>query len=324
VRAPHPNGFPQGSGILFFGEDRIFNDPFPSLYYAGFYSALLKMDMGRSYWAFTENEKDRYENYFRNKRPPFLNNDIIAYYGKPDVPTMGILGCYPMETLSDMLDELAASYDEANGERGVRKAFYLIYGTVLPGGTIAYTPEETINEYINFTLEHGILLFLDHQIGKYDPVDSLREMFPYLHYSNVHLALDPEWRTDEPMLIQGSIEALELNRLQAEMSAYLKDNNIPDDRMLVIHQFSVEMIHDREMVQTGFRRVNFIHSADGFGIPAIKRGTYAYNALASNMPLKAFKLFYNPDIPGVNYDEPLMSPEEVFALEPRPAIIMYQ
>jgi hypothetical protein len=42
------------------------------------------------------------------------------------------------------------------------------------------------------------------------------------------------------------------------------------------------------------------------------------------MPIKGFKLFYNSGIPGTGYDSPLLSPEEVFALNPRPYVIMYQ
>jgi hypothetical protein len=42
------------------------------------------------------------------------------------------------------------------------------------------------------------------------------------------------------------------------------------------------------------------------------------------MPIKGFKLFYNFNIPGAGYDEPLLSPREVFALNPRPYVIMYQ
>jgi hypothetical protein len=42
------------------------------------------------------------------------------------------------------------------------------------------------------------------------------------------------------------------------------------------------------------------------------------------MPVKAFKLFYNFGIPGAGYDSPLMSPSDVYALKPRPYIIMYQ
>jgi hypothetical protein len=84
------------------------------------------------------------------------------------------------------------------------------------------------------------------------------------------------------------------------------------------------MIEKRDAVETGYKQVNLVHCSDGFGSPSLKRNTYAYNALAENMPLKGFKLFYNFDIPGAGYDEPLLSPEEVVSLDPRPSLIMYQ
>jgi len=77
-------------------------------------------------------------------------------------------------------------------------------------------------------------------------------------------------------------------------------------------------------VNAGFSRVRLVHCADGFGNPHIKRASYAYNARATNMPVKAFKLFYNFEIPGAGYDHPLLSPKEVFELDPRPYIVMYQ
>jgi hypothetical protein len=84
------------------------------------------------------------------------------------------------------------------------------------------------------------------------------------------------------------------------------------------------MIKGRERVNSTFDRVRLVHCADGFGAPNLKRSSYAYNAEASNMPVKGFKLFYNFNIPGAGYDSPLLSPKEVYELNPRPYIIMYQ
>jgi hypothetical protein len=149
-------------------------------------------------------------------------------------------------------------------------------------------------------------------------------MLPYLRYPNVHLALDPEWRTTKPMQEIGTVTAGEINAAQQAMEDYIVENGIIGERMLVIHQFNYRMIKNREQVQSSFNRVRLVHCADGFGNPHIKRAAYAYNAEASNMPIKGFKLFYNFGIPGAGYDNPLLSPEEVFALNPRPYIIMYQ
>jgi hypothetical protein len=149
-------------------------------------------------------------------------------------------------------------------------------------------------------------------------------MLPWLQYPNVHLALDPEWRTARPMQEIGSVTAEEINRCQRVMEDYIIENNIPGERLLVIHQFNYVMIRNRPEVKSDFRRVRLVHCADGFGAPHIKRSSYAFNAEAANIPVKAFKLFYNFGIPGAGYDHPLMSPREVYELNPRPYIIMYQ
>jgi hypothetical protein len=84
------------------------------------------------------------------------------------------------------------------------------------------------------------------------------------------------------------------------------------------------MIADRPSVNASFNRVRLVHCADGFGNPNQKREAYARNAEAANIPIKAFKLFYNFQIPGAGYDSPLLSPREVLQLNPRPYLIMYQ
>jgi hypothetical protein len=167
-------------------------------------------------------------------------------------------------------------------------------------------------------------VFIDHQIGRYEPADALKKLLPYLRYSNVHLALDPEWRTINPMREIGTVTADEVNEVQRIMSDYMREQNIRGERMLVIHQFNWRMIREREKIETNYEGVQLVHCADGFGNPAIKRDSYAYNAQALNLPVKGFKLFYNFDIPGAGYDHPLMSPAEVFGLTPRPYVIIYQ
>jgi hypothetical protein len=84
------------------------------------------------------------------------------------------------------------------------------------------------------------------------------------------------------------------------------------------------MITSRENVDSSFNRVRLVHCADGFGNPNIKRQSYAFNAQATNIPVKGFKLFYNFNIPGAGFDSPLLTPKEVFELNPRPYIVMYQ
>ncbi|MDR3247904.1 MAG: hypothetical protein LBT39_03870 [Treponema sp.] len=294
---------------------------FPSLYYTDYITALTDQDNGRPYWAASESEL-----FEEDTAPPsiLLNNDIVAFYGHPKSRNMGILGRYPIEELDAMLTKLAAEYAAANGGRGVRKAFYIIFGTVWPEGEIGIINAELLTTWVEYGVEHDILIFIDHQIGRYDPINSLKRMLPWLKYPNVHLALDPEWRTTKPMQEIGTVSAAEINQAQKVMEEYIVENKIPGERLLVIHQFNWRMISSREKVESNFERVRLVHCADGFGSPRLKRDSYAFNAQARNIPIKGFKLFYNFGIPGAGYDSPLLSPAEVYALNPRPYLIMYQ
>jgi hypothetical protein len=292
---------------------------FPSLYFTDYIAALARAEDSRPYWASPEPELSGTED-----PSVFLNNDIVAFYGHPNSRNMGILGRHPIEELDAMLTKVAGEYAAAGGGRGIRRAFYIIYGTVWPQGEIGIINEDILTRWIEYGMEHDILIFIDHQIGRYDPVNSLKRMLPWLRYPNVHLALDPEWRTDKPMREIGSVTAEELNQAQTAMEEYIRANNISGERLLVVHQFNYRMISDREKVKSDFDRVRLVHCADGFGAPRIKRDSYAFNAQARNIPIKGFKLFYNSGIPGAGYDQPLLSPAEVFSLSPRPYLVMYQ
>lgn len=261
---------------------------------------------------------------FSRLQSELLNNDIIALYGKPGARNMGILGQYTLEGLAPVMDEFIRAYDEANGIRGIIPALYIIYGTVWPEGEIGLTRAATIREYVEYAQERGWYVFLDHQIGKYTVDHAVNALLPWLKYPNVHLALDPEWRTGKPMEEIGSVTGEELNLAQQMIQDYIVEHNLPGRRMLVVHQFKPRMILNRPVIRTDFERVKLIHCADGFGNPAQKINAYRFNALATNIPLKSFKLFLKPTIEKAGWDQPLMSPEEVYSLDPRPYLIMYQ
>jgi len=256
--------------------------------------------------------------------PLVANNTILAYYGSPLSDKMGILGLYPKEKIAEMLKEMAVQYDQVNGKDGVIPAFYIIYGTCWPGGEIGYLDDKILLDYIRYAQSMGMLVFIDHQIGKYSLRGAMDKILPFLRYPNVHLAIDPEWRTLNPMKEIGSITAAELNDAQNYMDAYIRANDIPGIRMLVVHQFADKMIQGREEVISHRDRVILIHTADGFGAPKLKKATYQRNANAENMPVKGFKLFFKSDFPLAGFDMPLMSPAEVMQLEPRPSLVIYQ
>jgi hypothetical protein len=297
---------------------------FPGAFKMDYIDSQNVREAAKPYWVYTESEYASMISRPAETGSILLNNDIIAFYGHPLSKNMGILGRFTKEELNVKLTALAEEYRAVGGGRGVRKAFYIIFGTVWPEGEIGIIKESLLKEYIEFALENDILIFIDHQIGRYTPVDSLKKMLPWLRYPNVHLALDPEWRTTKPMAEIGTVTADEVNQAQKVMEEYIIENHIPGERLLVIHQFNYRMITNRETVDSSFNRVRLVHCADGFGNPGIKRQTYAFNAQATNIPVKGFKLFYNFNIPGAGFDNPILTPKEVFELNPRPYIVMYQ
>jgi hypothetical protein len=296
---------------------------FPAAYELKFLEEIRTKEAARPYGVLGRAEQKALDALPQSDESLLLNNDILAFYGHPKSKNMGILGRHSKEELKEKLDELASEYKSA-GKRDVIPAFYLIYGTVWPEGEIGTLKDAVVKEYVEYALQNNMLIFLDHQIGKYDPIASLEKMLPWLKYPNVHLALDPEWRTTSPMVEIGSVSAGEINKAQETMENYMIENGIGGERLLVIHQFNWVMIKNRDKVKADFDKVRLVHCADGFGAPAVKRSAYAYNAKADNIPVKAFKLFYNSGIKGHGYDHPLLKPEEVFALDPRPYLVMYQ
>lgn len=269
-------------------------------------------------------EAERMALYAAERQSILAGNQVLAFYGKPDSPSMGILGEYPKEKLAPLLEAYAGLYDKANGSLGVVPAFYIIFGTCWPEGEIGLLRASVVESYIAFAAERGWIVILDHQLGKYGVKQSVQTMLPYLRYPNVHLAIDPEWRTLKPMKEIGHITGIELNEAQALVDDYLRDNNLPGIRMLIVHQFKPTMIREPETVNASFDRVVLVHTADGFGSPSLKKHAYAANARLQSMPVKGFKLFFESKTVGAGWDIPLMKPEDVLALDPLPLVVMYQ
>jgi hypothetical protein len=262
------------------------------------------------------------------------NCQIVAYYGHPATRQMGILGEYSVEDLVHRegglsyarpnLRTLAAEYDAANGEKCAIPAFYIVFGTVWPGGEIGVIGEERLMPYIEVAEREGMVVILDHQLGRYSVTDAVAKTLPYLRYQSVHLAIDPEWHTARPALEVGSVTGHEVNEAQALIQQYMEEHQISGKKFLIVHQFRAGMIRDREVIRTDFSRVDLVHVADGFGSPAVKRAQYDRNAQAEHLPLKGFKLFFQVPFRRWGYDRPLLAPQDVLALEPSPAIIIYQ
>jgi hypothetical protein len=256
--------------------------------------------------------------------PLLEKNTLVSYYGHPKDARLGAVGEYSIEDLIPRVQKIAAEYDALNGEKGALPALHLIYALVHPDGSTTLLSDDIVRKYINAAREHGLLVFLDHQIGAGSVERAMKELLRYASYENVHFALDPEWHTAWPGNKIGSVSAKEIDSAQEMIQNYLEKSGVGGKKILVVHQFRAGMITSLEDVHADFTRTELVHDMDGFGKPHVKRGSYAWNARAEHIPLKGIKLFFPSTRRDWGYDEPLMTPAEILALEPQPVLIIYQ
>lgn len=263
-------------------------------------------------------------------------NMIVALYGRPHVKALGTLGHQPLAETIQKVKEKAKLYEKAlgNGEH-VTPGFDLIYemATAEPGRDGKYVitlNEKVLLEYIIAAQKNGVVVFIDVQLGKKSPAEAVKPLLKYLKYDNVHIAVDPEFSVDNLMVRPGkkigSITGTQINEVQHMMSDYLKENGIKEDKILLIHMFTGNMVKDKKSV-VYTDRVHLVMHLDGHGSPALKIKTYngLYNDTRASKIVGGFKVFYNQD-------KPRMTPRQVLGFEPvsnkkvreMPKVITYQ
>ncbi len=247
-------------------------------------------------------------------KSPFHKTTWLTYYGRPDVPVMGILGEYEIDDLAGLLQEKADVYDEANGtDLKVMPAFHLVYGmaTKAPGdgSYLTFLTDTLTEEYIKAAKKAKFAVILDIQIGALTPAASLEYAFKWLEHEHVHLALDPEFAISyegqvTPGAPAGYITAAEINDAQAAMQSYIQKNKIKGKRILLLHQFLDTMIVDKSEINHDFAGIEIAISVDGWGPPAGKISKYN-QFVSEETTFSSFKLFYRWDVPVMSEREAL-------------------
>jgi hypothetical protein len=250
-------------------------------------------------------------------------HQVVAYYGNPYSPVMGILGEYSIPDLIRRLQAQSERYQALNAEQTVLPALHFIYAVAQEGpgrdGSFLYhMPDDVVERYIEQTAANGMLLFIDLQMGRADPVAEVERVRHWLSYEHVHLAVDPEFTMapgQRPGINIGSMDAGTINRMQAVLHDIALTSSI-SNKILIVHQFQADMITGKTGI-TNDELVDLVIDLDGFGPPFGK--LEKYRALATNEPVEhtGFKLFYR-------WDEPMMTEAEVQALVPRPSVVIYQ
>lgn len=248
---------------------------------------------------------------------------IVAYYGHPHDPNMGIIGEESMELVATQLRQEAENYEAVDPSRTVIPAFELIATVAqrVPGADGTYildTDVETLTSYIDYAEANGMIVILDLQVGRGTVADEIEKVRELLARPNVHLAIDPEFAVAEgeiPGEYIGSLPAEAIQYAQQTLAEISQANGLPP-KLLVVHQFREDMIRGKDQLGP-YPGVQLVIDADGYGAPELK--TAVFNFLVRNEPVEfaGVKLFYKQDVP-------LMSPKEILDLVPSPDVIIYQ
>lgn len=247
---------------------------------------------------------------------------MVALYGHPGAPVLGVLGEQDVRASIDRVRQVAAPYG-ADG-REVLPAFEII-ATVASSSAGAdgdYSAESSVAElrpWVDAAGAAGVYVVLDLQPGRTDFLTQARLYEELLREPHVGLALDPEWRLapGERHLEQvGSVDAAEVQTVVDWLADLTADAGLPD-KLLLLHQFRLDMITNREAIVPR-PELEIVIQMDGNGTAAQKYATY--DALTSGVEDRwrwGWKNFYDEDFP-------TFTPSEVLALDPVPVFVSYQ
>lgn len=253
---------------------------------------------------------------------PYLANfQLVAFYGTPLGPQLGILGLEPREEMMRQLEETAVIYAPYAPDRTTLPAFHIIIAVAdtTPPYYRHYINLDLVKEWIALAERQQYAVILDIQPGHVSPVYEFERIRDLLYHPHVHLALDPEFAmvgNQIPARDLGQIYARDINAIQKALNQIGEEIGV--NRVLMLHQFSNSMLPDKANIED-YSYVEIVIDGDGVGSPNAKIRNYLGYAEENAFEYGGFKLF------PTDGDYPVLSPHEVMTqLVPPPAIIIYQ
>jgi hypothetical protein len=255
----------------------------------------------------------------------FPGRMLVALYGSPGSPALGVLGEQGLEASIERAREHAGQYEDLV-DPPVVPAFEII-ATVASsaagpdGNYSAESDPEALRPWVEAAGEAGLYVLLDLQPGRTDFVTQAERYRSLLELPHVGLALDPEWRLgpDEVHLEQvGSVGVDEVNRVVGWLADLTREHALPQ-KLLVLHQFRLAMLPERERLDTSREELALMVHVDGQGSQGDKQATW--RAVRENAPpglAWGWKNFYDED-------QPMLTPPQTVAqVDPRPELVTYQ
>jgi len=255
---------------------------------------------------------------------PFPGRHMVALYGTPGSPSLGVLGEQGLEASVERARGVAAEYEDLVGDPVV-PTFEIIttVASGAPGPDGDYSNEldaDDLRPWVDAAGEAGIYVVLDLQPGRTDFLTQARAYEELLVEPHVGLALDPEWRLepDQVHLEQvGRVDVEEVEETADWLADLVRRETLPP-KVFLLHQFQQRMVTDRERLDTSRDELVPLVHADGHGTPGQKADTYrALQAGAPEGMRWGWKNFYDEDTP-------TMTPAETMAEDPLPDFVSYQ
>lgn len=254
----------------------------------------------------------------------FPGRHMIATYGHPGVPALGVMGEETPEEAVAHARQLVEEYQGMTGDT-VIPAFEIIASVAQasPGERGDFTeaaPVDVLLPYVDAMTEAGGYVIIDLQPGSADFLDQAKFYEELLKRPNVGLALDAEWKMqpgEVPATRVGHVEIEEVNRVVEWLADLTAEHNLPQ-KVLMLHQFQLQMIRDRDQLDVSRPELSIVLHADGHGTPDQKFDTW--NVLRQDLQPEVFLAWKN----FIDEDQPMFTPRETMDIEPRPWIVTYQ
>jgi len=253
---------------------------------------------------------------------------IVAYYGNPNSRRMGALGEYEKDEMLRRLMGEAERWEQADPSLPVQPALHLIAVVAQdkPGKAGKYRmimPDEVVNRVYGWAKEANAVMFIDIQTG-HDDIRAILPRFEWiLKNPDVHLGIDPEFNLIKSGKIPGTkigtYDAADINYVSGYLAELVQKYNLPP-KVFTVHRFTRNGVTNSRNIQLR-PEVQIVMHMDGWGAPWLKRDSYKDYVVAEPVQYTGFKLFYHND---TKKGDPLMAPEDVLRLKPKPLYIQYQ
>lgn len=257
-------------------------------------------------------------------RQLFPGHRLVALYGVPAAPVLGVLGRQDIDASLKRVKMLSRQYQPYSSER-ILPTFEIIatVASEFPTENNDYSreiPIKVLAKWVEAAQRAGVYVVLDVQPGRSDFLSQVRALQPLLRQPHVGLALDPEWRlkpNQVPLAQIGTVSIAEVNAVANWLATFTRTERLPQ-KLFLLHQFRTDMLPGRINLNSNHPELAFAIQMDGQGSQPQKQDTW--RAILRQPPLNTkfgWKNFYLKDTT-------LLTPAQTMQISPKPWYISYQ